>query len=75
MNNNFKLESNTMQIEKVMVKVQPLHEVAIRKAIAGPSAKVDLDIPESVGLPFPQPAASASRLGEFDLVRRGKMKM
>ncbi|CAL9778278.1 unnamed protein product [Musa acuminata subsp. burmannicoides] len=62
-------------IEKVMVKVQPLHEVAIRKAIAGPSAKVDLDIPESVGLPLPHPAASASRLGEFDLVRRGKMKM
>ncbi|WOL14418.1 hypothetical protein Cni_G23198 [Canna indica] len=63
-------------IERARVKVQPLHEQAIKKAIAGPSAKVDLDIPESVGLPMPQPAAAfSSRLREMDPGRRGKTKI
>lgn len=64
-----------MQIEKARFKIQPLHELAIKKAISGPSAKVDLDIPESIGLPMPQPAALSSRLREIDSIRRGKMKM
>ncbi|XP_020111906.1 uncharacterized protein LOC109726609, partial [Ananas comosus] len=62
-------------IEKARFKAQPLHEVAMKRAIAGPSTKVDLDIPESVGLPAPQPVASASRLRDMDSVRRGKRKI
>lgn len=65
-----------MQIERVRFNVQQPHELATRRAISGPSAKVDLDIPESVGVPLPQPAAMlSSKLREIDSVRRGKMKM
>ncbi|XP_074575943.1 sister chromatid cohesion protein SCC4 [Curcuma longa] len=63
-------------IERVRFTVQQPHELATRRTISGPSAKVDLDIPESVGVPMPQPAAMlSSKLREIDSVRRGKMKM
>lgn len=63
-------------IKKDKVKVQPLHELDIKRAIAGPSTKVDLDIPESVGLPTPPPAPSlSSRLRDPDSGRRGKRKI
>lgn len=48
------------QIEKARVSVQPLHGLDIKRAMAGPSTKDDLDIPESVGLPTQPPASSLS---------------
>ncbi|XP_072979158.1 sister chromatid cohesion protein SCC4 [Typha angustifolia] len=62
-------------IEKDRIKVRPLHEIAIKRASAGPSTKVDLDIPESIGLPTPQPVGLSSRLREIDSARRGKKKI
>ncbi|XP_008777742.2 sister chromatid cohesion protein SCC4 isoform X1 [Phoenix dactylifera] len=62
-------------IEKARIKVLPLHELAIKRAIAGPSTKADLDIPESIDLPTPPPAALSSRLRDIDSVKRGKKKI
>lgn len=61
-------------IEKARIKVQPLHGLDIKRAIAGTSSRADLDIPESVGLPTPS-AAKMSRLREPDSGRRGKRKI
>lgn len=63
------------QIDKVKLEVQPLHEVDIKRAIAGPSMGVNLDIPESIGLSAPLPGSSTSRLVDFDIGRRGKRKV
>ncbi|XP_023731008.1 sister chromatid cohesion protein SCC4 isoform X2 [Lactuca sativa] len=57
-------------IEKAKFQVQRLNEVDIKRAIAGPSMKVDLDIPESVGLSSPAPAPSSRRLMDVDIGRR-----
>ncbi|KAF3454772.1 hypothetical protein FNV43_RR05220 [Rhamnella rubrinervis] len=62
-------------IDKVKLEVQPLHEVDIKRAIAGPSMGVNLDIPESIGLSAPLPGSSTSRLVDFDIGRRGKRKV
>ncbi|XP_077239230.1 tetratricopeptide repeat (TPR)-like superfamily protein [Tasmannia lanceolata] len=62
-------------IDKVRIEVWQLHELGIKRAIAGPSMKVDLDIPESVGLSTPSPAPSSSRLRDIDSSRRGKKKI
>ncbi|PSS14160.1 MAU2 chromatid cohesion factor like [Actinidia chinensis var. chinensis] len=61
-------------IDKVRTEVHQLHEHDIKRAMAGPSMRVDLDIPESVGLSTPTPA-SLSRLVDSDIGRRGKRKM
>lgn len=63
------------QIDKVKLEVQPFHEVDIKRAFSGPSVKVNLDIPESIGLSGPLPGSSTSRLVDFDIGRRGKRKI
>ncbi|MQM18663.1 hypothetical protein Taro_051660 [Colocasia esculenta] len=60
-------------IEKARVEVQQPHGLDIKRAIAGPATKVDLDIPESVGLQTPAP--SLSRLRDSDSAKRGKRKL
>ncbi|XP_057961584.1 sister chromatid cohesion protein SCC4 isoform X2 [Malania oleifera] len=59
-------------IDKVRLEVEQLHEVDIKRAMAGPSMRVNLDIPESIGLSTPLPAPSSSRLVDLDSRRRGK---
>ncbi|GFY99477.1 tetratricopeptide repeat (TPR)-like superfamily protein [Actinidia rufa] len=61
-------------IDKVRTEVHQLHEHDIKRSMAGPSMRVNLDIPESVGLSTPAPA-SLSRLVDSDIGRRGKRKM
>ena len=63
------------QIEKVRLEVRQLHELDVKRAVAGPSMRVSLDIPESVGLLTPSPAPSSSRLVDLDTRRRGKRKI
>ncbi|KAF8397065.1 hypothetical protein HHK36_018703 [Tetracentron sinense] len=62
-------------IDKVKIEARQLHELDIKRAIAGPSMRVNLDIPESVGLSTPLPAPSSSRLVDIDTGRRGKKKI
>ncbi|XXG76874.1 hypothetical protein AAC387_Pa08g1145 [Persea americana] len=57
-------------IQRVKIEVRQLHENDIKRAIAGPSAKVDLDIPESIGLSTPSPALTSTRLYDIDSSRR-----
>lgn len=61
-------------IEKARLEVCRLNELDIKRAIAGPSMRVDLDIPESIGLTAAMPAPS-SRLMDLDIGRRGKRKV
>ncbi|KVI03704.1 sister chromatid cohesion protein SCC4 isoform X2 [Cynara cardunculus var. scolymus] len=56
-------------IEKSKFQVRRLNEVDIKRAIAGPSTRVDLDIPESIGLSSSTPQPS-SRLMDVDIGRR-----
>lgn len=56
-------------IEKAKFQVKRLNEIDIKRAIAGPSMKVDLDIPESIGLSSSTPRSS-SRLMDVNLGRR-----
>ncbi|XP_068648061.1 sister chromatid cohesion protein SCC4 [Aristolochia californica] len=62
-------------IEKVRVLAHRPNELDIKRAIAGPSTRADLDIPESVGLFTPPPAPFLSRLSDFDSSRLGKRKV
>ncbi|KAL6978966.1 cohesin-loading factor complex subunit scc4 [Sarracenia purpurea var. burkii] len=63
-------------IEKVRTEVPQLHELDIKRATAGPSMRVNLDIPESVGLSAPAPTpAPLSRLVDLDIGKRGKRKI
>lgn len=58
-------------ISKVKLEAEELHE----RPVAGPSMRVNLDIPESVGLKTALAARSSSRLVELDTARRGKRKV
>ncbi|KAL0460381.1 UNVERIFIED_CONTAM: Sister chromatid cohesion protein SCC4 [Sesamum latifolium] len=62
-------------IEKVKLQVQQLNEQDMKRAIAGPSRSIDLDIPESVGLLTPQPMPSSARLMDQDIGRLRKRKV
>ncbi|XP_058075251.1 sister chromatid cohesion protein SCC4 isoform X1 [Magnolia sinica] len=62
-------------IDKSRIQVKQLHELDIKRAVAGPSTKVNLDIPESVGLSTPSPALTSARLCDIDTGRRGKKKI
>ncbi|XP_048324557.1 sister chromatid cohesion protein SCC4 isoform X2 [Ziziphus jujuba] len=62
-------------IDKVKLQVQQFHEVDIKRAIAGPSMSINLDIPESIGLSAPLPGSSTSRLVDLDIGRLGKRKI
>ncbi|XP_052185588.1 sister chromatid cohesion protein SCC4 [Diospyros lotus] len=60
-------------IDKTTIHVHQLHEVDIKRVMAGPSTGISLDIPESVGLSATAPAPS--RLMDLDIGRRGKRKI
>lgn len=62
-------------IERAKVEVHKLNEFDIKRGIAGPSMRVNLDIPESVGLSTPSPIPPSSRLMDLDIGRRGKRKV
>lgn len=47
----------------------------MKRAMESQSMRVNLDIPESVGLLAPQPIPSSSRLVDLDTRRRGKRKI
>ncbi|KAL7081878.1 hypothetical protein ACP275_14G066000 [Erythranthe tilingii] len=67
---------NELQIEKVRIQAHQLNENEMKRAIAGPSKTVDLDIPESVGLLTPQRTMpSAARLMDLNIGRLGKRKL
>lgn len=61
-------------IAKVKAEAYQLSETDIKRAISGPSMRVDLDIPESIGLSVTSPMASSSRLMDFDMGRLRKRK-
>lgn len=60
-------------IEKVKILVHQMNEQEMKRAMAGPSRSIDLDIPESIGLETPQRRAS-SRLMDLDIGRLGMRK-
>ncbi|XP_059659915.1 sister chromatid cohesion protein SCC4 [Cornus florida] len=61
-------------IDQVKIEVHRQHELESKRAMASPSMRVNLDIPESVGLSNQSPAPS-SRLMDLDIGRRGKRKI
>ncbi|KAG5567118.1 hypothetical protein RHGRI_002626 [Rhododendron griersonianum] len=61
-------------IDKSRIQVHQLHELDVKRAMAGASMRVNLDIPESVGISASAPAPS-SRLMDLDIGRRGKRKI
>uniref|UniRef100_A0A7N0V5S2 Sister chromatid cohesion protein SCC4 n=1 Tax=Kalanchoe fedtschenkoi TaxID=63787 RepID=A0A7N0V5S2_KALFE len=62
-------------VERIKLEPYKVREVDARQKIAGPSLRVGLDIPESVGLSAPGPARPSSRLSDFDTARRGKRRL
>jgi MAternally-affected-uncoordination protein len=62
-------------IEKVKLEVYQPNDFDIRRAHAGTSMAVSLDIPESIGLATQPPGHSSSRLMDLDIGRRGKRKV
>ncbi|XP_057536923.1 sister chromatid cohesion protein SCC4 isoform X1 [Amaranthus tricolor] len=60
-------------INKDKIQVQQLHESDTKRSMA--SMKVNLDIPESIGLTASTPVTSSSRLVDLDTGRRGKRKI
>ncbi|KAL2665114.1 hypothetical protein AAZV13_02G201300 [Glycine max] len=62
-------------IDKVRLEVHQLNDLDIKRAVAGPTMGVNLDIPESIGLSAPLPAPSSSRLVDIDTRRRGKRRI
>ncbi|XP_021277744.1 uncharacterized protein LOC110411777 [Herrania umbratica] len=62
-------------IDKVKLEVQQFNELDMKRRMAGQSMRVNLDIPESVGLSVPMPVPSSSRLADLDTGRRGKRKL
>lgn len=65
----------TVQIDKTRVEVQQLHECDVKRDVGSSVMKINLDIPESVGLAASTPMFSSSRLIDLDSVRRGKRKI
>ncbi|KAF7152879.1 hypothetical protein RHSIM_Rhsim01G0245200 [Rhododendron simsii] len=61
-------------IDKSRIQVHQLHELDVKRAMASASMRVNLDIPESVGISASAPAPS-SRLMDLDIGRRGKRKI
>ncbi|XP_047253024.1 sister chromatid cohesion protein SCC4 isoform X6 [Capsicum annuum] len=61
-------------IAKVKVEAHQMSEIDIKRAISGSSMRVDLDIPESIGLETTSPMTSSSRLMDFDMGRLRKRK-
>ncbi|XP_021849729.2 sister chromatid cohesion protein SCC4 isoform X1 [Spinacia oleracea] len=66
---------HTALINKDKIEVHQLQESDSKRAMASQSMKVDLDIPESIGLASSTPVKSSSRLVDLDSGRRGKRKI
>ncbi|XP_017983184.1 PREDICTED: uncharacterized protein LOC18591115 isoform X1 [Theobroma cacao] len=64
-----------LQVDKLKLEVQQFNELDMKRRMAGQSMRVNLDIPESVGLSVPMPVPSSSRLADLDTGRRGKRKL
>ncbi|KAL1541018.1 sister chromatid cohesion protein SCC4 [Salvia divinorum] len=62
-------------IARVKLQVHQLSEHEMKRAMAGPSNTIDLDIPESVGLAAPSPMPSSARLMDVDIGRLGKRRL
>ncbi|KAJ8751443.1 hypothetical protein K2173_016653 [Erythroxylum novogranatense] len=62
-------------IEKARFDIQQFHELNIKRAMANQPMRVNLDIPESIGISAPLPASQSSRLLDLDNRRRGKRKV
>ncbi|KDP45667.1 hypothetical protein JCGZ_17274 [Jatropha curcas] len=62
-------------IDKVKIEVKQFQEFDIKRAMANQSMRVNLDIPESVGLSTPLPNSSSSKLLDLDNRRRGKRRI
>ncbi|XP_057772600.1 sister chromatid cohesion protein SCC4 [Salvia miltiorrhiza] len=62
-------------IGRVKLQVHQLSEHEMKQAIAGPSKTIDLDIPESVGLPAASPMRSSARLMDVDIGRLRKRRL
>ncbi|XVF33776.1 hypothetical protein REPUB_Repub18cG0000100 [Reevesia pubescens] len=62
-------------IDKVKLQLQQFQELDMKRTMAGQAMRVNLDIPESVGLSTPMPVPSSSRLVDLDTRRRGKRKL
>ncbi|XP_074308015.1 sister chromatid cohesion protein SCC4 [Silene latifolia] len=62
-------------INKDKIQVQQLQDSDNKRAMESSSMKVNLDIPESVGLTATVPQVSSSRLLDLDSGRRGKRKI
>ncbi|KAF6139827.1 hypothetical protein GIB67_009674 [Kingdonia uniflora] len=58
-------------IKRLKIEARPLHDTEMKCATAGPSIRVNLDIPESIGLTTPAPIPS-TRLMDIDTGRRGQ---
>lgn len=63
------------QTDKVKLEVQQFNELDTKRAMEGQSMRVNLDIPESVGLSTPLPMHSSSKLVDLDTGKRGKRKI
>ncbi|XP_044484288.1 sister chromatid cohesion protein SCC4 isoform X2 [Mangifera indica] len=61
--------------DKVKLEVQQFNELDTKRAMEGQSMRVNLDIPESVGLSTPLPMHSSSKLVDLDTGKRGKRKI
>ncbi|KAG6401341.1 hypothetical protein SASPL_138194 [Salvia splendens] len=62
-------------IARVKLQVHQLSEHEMKRAMAGPSNTIDLDIPESIGLAAPSPMPSSARLMDVDIGRLGKRRL
>lgn len=54
------------QVDKVKVEVMQYHDLDAKRVLSSPSMRMNLDIPESIGLSTPAPSASTSRLVDLD---------
>ncbi|KAF6153106.1 hypothetical protein GIB67_034828 [Kingdonia uniflora] len=61
-------------IKRLKIEARPLHDTEMKRATAGPSVRVNLDISESIGLTTPAPVPS-TRLMDIYTGRRGKRKI
>ncbi|MCH84248.1 MAU2 chromatid cohesion factor-like protein [Trifolium medium] len=53
-------------IDKVRFEGKQFHELNMKRAMAGPTVGVNLDIPESIGLSTPSPFQPSTRLVDID---------
>ncbi|EEF29458.1 conserved hypothetical protein [Ricinus communis] len=62
-------------IDKARLEIKQFQEFDVKRAMENQAMRVNLDIPESVGLSTPLPTSSSSRLLDLDNRRRGKRRI